>query len=385
MKPRLQGTKYLISATYKHRRKTITLGEVDKREATKFAAMIGSLVDCKKYGRSLPIDVSVWVSTISERHKQQLAELGLLDQPLRTMTVQELIDLFIEDYENRNDIRESSKVQFVQSMNRFPAELRKRTLIEIEPKNRTTRPNAEPQFSQSAVELFRLVERWQSERYAQASWSRANGRLREVGFWAVKRGILDYNPFILLSKPGEVNEARNFHVPGESVRAAMDHSIDADTRLFLCFGRFAGLRLPSELRTLRPSDIDFGKSKLKILDSKKRRYRTMPLFSILRAELDRHRDSVGWTDFVLSERSRNASEANNYNLMKEAIERAGLAVWPRLRQNLRSSCENELLAKGFDERLVTGWLGHTITVSRQHYQSLSDADFSLAIEKECRA
>jgi integrase len=385
MKPKLVGKKFKLAVCVRRIRTTLTLGEIDKREATKFAAMIGSLVDCKKYGRSLPIDVSAWVSTVSERHKQQLAELGLLDQPLKTMTVQELIDVFLHDYEGRNDIRESSKVQFASSMNRFPFELRNAKLVDIEPRNRTTRPNADPQFSQSAIDLFRSVERWQAEKYAQASWSKSNGRLREVGVWAVKRGILDHNPFKLLSKPGEVNEARNHHVPADAVTAAMDHCIDPDTRLAFAFGRFGGLRMPSELSTLRPSDIDFEKSKVRILDSKKRRFRTMPLFSILRAELERHRQSVVWGDFVLSDRVRNASEAAQFNLMKEAIARAGLVIWPRLRQNLRASCENDLLAQGFGERLVTAWMGHTVSVSRQHYQNMSDAEFQNAVDRQADA
>ncbi|MEM7454030.1 MAG: tyrosine-type recombinase/integrase [Planctomycetota bacterium] len=42
--------------------------------------------------------------------------------------------------------------------------------------------------------------------------------------------------------------------------------------------------------------------------------------------------------------------------------------------NLRSSCENDLLNAGFDERQVTAWLGHTVEISRQHYQHETDSD-----------
>ncbi len=107
----------------------------------------------------------------------------------------------------------------------------------------------------------------------------------------------------------------------------------------------------------------------------------MPLFDPIRSELLLHQQNVNWNRFVLSDRTRHTSIANQYNHMMDAIRRTEFEPWKRLRQNLRASCENDLLAAGFDERLVTNWLGHTISISRQHYQSLSDSDYQAAILK----
>ena len=259
--------------------------------------------------------------------------------------------------------------------------LKSKKLSEIEPVKANYRVNAEPTFSEATEDLFESLEAWQRKRYAPSTWSRANGRLREVGVWAVKRGICDYNPFSLAKSPGEVNTDRNFYVTTDLVEDAIRNCLDMDTRLSFILGRYAGIRMPSEALTLEWSHVDFEKRQLKILDSKKKVLRTMPLFDRLFEEL------VGLQEdgdqFVFSARYRTSSDANNYNLMKEAIERAGIKRWPRLRQNLRTSCENDLLNKGFDERLVTRWVGHSVQISRKHYQHAKDEDYLDAIEK-CR-
>jgi hypothetical protein len=66
--------------------------------------------------------------------------------------------------------------------------------------------------------------------------------------------------------------------------------------------------------------------------------------------------------------------------MKQALQRAGHTPWVKFNMNMRSSCENDLLRQGFSERLVTQWLGHTVQISRAHYQKLFAADYQTAVE-----
>ena len=108
--------------------------------------------------------------------------------------------------------------------------------------------------------------------------------------------------------------------------------------------------------------------------------RVMPLFRNIAEELEKQREFTGDTRFVVSKQMRSTSSASNYDKVVDAITRSGQEVWERVRQNLRTSCENDLL-EFFDERLVTLWIGHTVRISRSHYQKLRPGDYHAAIER----
>lgn len=373
---------YSLMVSFCRRRCNLTLGKICESKAHAFSTSVSALIQHRKHGGRLPISpvLDAWIQTLSARHRRQLSKIGLLSDGDFDLTVGELIEKFLRDY-CRRPLAESSKISFTSAMkHRIAPSLKSKKLSEIEPEKASYRVNAEPTFSESTEELFKSAEAWQRKHYATSTWSRANGRLREVGVWAVKRGICDYNPFSLAKSPGEVNTDRNVFVSTDLVEDAIRNCLDIDTRLSFVLGRHAGIRMPSEALTLEWSHVDFEKRQLKILDSKKKQFRTMPLFDRLYDELIVLQEEGD--KFVFSSRYRTSS--NNFKLMKEAILRAGHELWPRLRQNLRTSCENDLLNAGFDERLVTRWIGHSVNISRKHYQHAKDEDYLDAIDK-CRA
>lgn len=377
---------YSVAICYRYKRCTITLGKIEKTEADYFCNQLNYLISHQQHNSGpLPVALSSWVESLTQHHRQQFSDIELLSKFDASLTVQQLVDMFTKAYELRpsSEVRDSTKRQFKAALkHRIQPRLKAMKLAELEPVKEHHRPNAKPVFTEVALAAFRSCESWQREHFAKSTWSRANGRLKEVGKWAVENGACDYNPFSPLPSPGEVNEDRNFNVPREWIEDAMEMCIDPDTRLILVLGRFAGFRIPSEARTLKWSHVDWGKSQMQVFDSKKHKFRTMPLFGRIRRELERHKKACTPTSkFVMSERFRSTADSNNYNLIKEAIARTEHDLWPRLRQNLRSSCENDLLNAGFDERLVTQWLGHTVKVSRAHYQKLTDADYRAAVEQ----
>lgn len=370
---------YSLTVSFDYQRRKLTLGKIEKREADRFAANIEFLKSHRKLKSGVPVELESWIQSLSAKHVEQLGQIGLIGKTDLKITVQQLIDQFLEDYKSREDIADSTKKQVTAAVTRFPRRFLRRLVCDVEPQKEHHRANAKPVFTVETRNLCRHVESWQREHYAKATWSRANGRMREIGVWAVEHGICNFNPFSLLPVPGEANQDRNIHVESEWVLDAMDQCLDPDTRLLFALGRFAGLRLPSEARTMKPSHILADKSQLQIFDSKKKKIRTMPLFSVIRDELERHREVCGgWDRYVLTKRCRENTDANNYSLMLEAVARTQWDPWPRLRQNLRASCENDLLRMKFDERLVVLWIGHTIRVSRDHYQSLNDSDYTSA-------
>lgn len=60
------------------------------------------------------------------------------------------------------------------------------------------------------------------------------------------------------------------------------------------------------------------------------------------------------------------------------IRRAGIDVWPKEFQNLRSSRETEL-AETFPIHVVVKWIGNSEAVARKHYLQVTDEHFAKAI------
>ena len=71
----------------------------------------------------------------------------------------------------------------------------------------------------------------------------------------------------------------------------------------------------------------------------------------------------------------------NVNLraqLERIIRRAGLEVWPKLFQNLRSTRETELTEE-FPMHLLCKWIGNSQPVAAQHYLQLTDEHFDRAV------
>ena len=380
-KPRQKpnGTWTLV-VNHAGQRKNLTLGKLPKSQIDLFCRNVELIAEHVKFGgKVLPASLQAWISDLSERHKIQLGELGFFDYRKAGMTVGELFKKYVDEFENRSDISSSTKKKVRSTIRNRVHKLKKIRLDVLEPTLRSVNMNADPIWSEEALQLFTSFNMWQRNHCAPATWTRDNKLLSSIGIWAVKRGFCSHNPFSPLPTASMVNDERNQYLIAEMVLDAMDSCFSPDVRLTLALGRFAGLRTCSEVRTMKWSHVDESAGKLTIIDSKKKKPRVMPLFENVAGELERQRAITGNTRWVASEEMRSTSSAANYQLVRDAIVRSGQTPWERVRQNLRTSCENDLLDL-FDERLVTQWLGHTITVSRDHYQKLRPGDYHKAIE-----
>ncbi len=380
-KPRKQknGT-FTLMVQFERRRKQLTLGRISSREANAFAGNIDRLVDCIRYGMPLPADLSIWVNGLGKIHQQQLVEIGLLSGSAANMTVKDLLGKFLEHYEARTDVTPSTKKKISSTLKSRVQKIEKRKLSEIEPQKPSTKRNAKPVYSAEATKILTDFNSWQRNFYAQATWSRDNKLLRSVGNFAVEHGYCDFNPFSMLPSKSMVNDERNQYIEVSTVIDVIESCLHPDTRLALALARFAAFRIVSEVRTLKWEHVDFENNQLRILDSKRQKMRSMPLFDNIREALEIQQEYTGTDRFVASSHLRQRSDSDNYNRIKAAIRRAGLKQWDRLRQNLRSSCENDLLEL-FPERMVTVWVGHTIRVSRDHYQKQRQSAIDSAIER----
>ena len=84
--------------------------------------------------------------------------------------------------------------------------------------------------------------------------------------------------------------------------------------------------------------------------------------------------------FVLSRDTLSNDDSSIYNKMARAVGKTEWEQWQRLRQNLRTSCENDLLDMGYQEWQVVLWIGHTQKTSRTAYQKTKPTAILKSIE-----
>jgi len=108
--------------------------------------------------------------------------------------------------------------------------------------------------------------------------------------------------------------------------------------------------------------------------------RTIPIFPKLRPYLDLAWDSAKPGAIHVIQRYRSAN-ANLRTQLTRILEKAGVAPWPKLFQNLRASRATEL-ASEHPAHVAAAWLGHSTLVANRHYWQVTDADFAKAIGSE---
>ena len=131
----------------------------------------------------------------------------------------------------------------------------------------------------------------------------------------------------------------------------------------MALARFGGLRCPSEIATVRWSDVNLPEGRFAV-DSPKTGWRVIPVFTELRPHLEAAWDAAeDGAEIVCPSIT---PKTNLRTQFRRIIKRAGLTPWPRLLQNLRASRETELMAK-YPAKDVASWIGHSVAVAMKHY------------------
>ncbi len=71
------------------------------------------------------------------------------------------------------------------------------------------------------------------------------------------------------------------------------------------------------------------------------------------------------------------SSSNLRSRLLRILKRAGIKPWPKLFQNLRATCETELLEK-YSPKNVCSWIGNSEAVAMKHYAMATDESFTRA-------
>jgi len=345
------------------KRRSISIGNVANRIADGFCIRVEMLLDSVLTGVPSDGETLRWLNELPDVMHARLAAVGLVhNRPERqSQTLARLVAAVREV----KTVKESTFVawgQAVRSLTRHFGE-------DCQPLSITPR--------QAAMYRVAMVK----EGMAEATISKRIIVAKSVFRQAIKWGWLSSNPFDDVRPGSQCNDARLFYVSPEVIEAVIAEAPDAEWRALIALARYGGLRTPSESLDLKWGDVLWDKDRMVVHSSKTAHHeggatRIVPLFPALRFHLEAayHAAAPGKTYVVERYRSK---EVNLRSQLLKVIERAGVAPWPRLWQNLRASCATDVASK-HAAHLESAWLGHSTKIAQKHYLQPLESDFLAA-------
>jgi len=202
---------------------------------------------------------------------------------------------------------------------------------------------------------------------------------------AALKGIISVNPFddngvVKTNLAGE----EYFFLPVDDAQRIIDALPTAQLKLLFGLARWAGLRVGSEPRALKWSDIDWQGRTMLIHAKKTKRHkgkgqRVCPLFPELVPLLEARRAEAGPDDIYVLPFLHGRSDASLRDFIERAAKKAGVEMWPRMWQKIRSTRQTELEDR-FPSHVVCKWLGNSAKIAEKHYLRVNGSHYSAAAD-----
>jgi integrase len=349
-------------------RQILRLGKVTKRVAEEIRIHIERILDSRKAGLSLDEKAEKWLGTLPEERRRQLIQRGVIEDGGRR--VRSTLSGFVDDYlATRTDLKPG-------------------TLSNL----RVARDWLEEYFgadrkmdsvTAGEADAYRawLGEEGNAENHIRGLCRKARQFFRA----AFRQRIIRENPFVGMKRLTDLAspKERQFYVTRTLAERVLANCPTDQWRLIFALCRYGGLRCPSEILLLKWNDVDWKKGQFLATSPKTEHHegrdtRMVPLFPELRPFLEaRFKAKDRDPEWVIS-RIRNP-KTNLRTQMIRILNKAGIPVWPKLFQNLRSSRESELI-KVHGIELACAWIGNTPAVAVKHYLQITDEDYDKALE-----
>jgi len=341
------------------RRVVLWVGPVSKSGAKEIAEHCTRLIAANRANVPPPNDSARWSGGCCERIKTRLIEWGLV--PASNVS-NYTINQWVEQYCSiRTDVDESTRKKYRNA--------RRHLLAVIADKD------------------IRSVTVADADRFARSLTGEESTKgkivkvVKQMFAAAVDDRLLETNPFNRLKGSTEINRTRSAYVDLTTYSLVFNRITSPECRLAFCLARLAGLRIPSEIMTLKPSSIDW-EAKTILIDSPKgkryahRRTRLIPLFPEIESILLTASEGMPTGSTQLLNRFRNAKTLRTQLIT--AIRTANLDQWPKLWVNLRASFRTDLEAI-YPVHVCDDWLGHSDAVAVKHYKRVTPDHFARAV------
>lgn len=344
------------------KRQTLRLGKITKRQAEFVCVRVERILNSRTTGVPLDEDTAKWVGGLDSVMRTKLSALGLVG----ALACQQL-GPFLEAYrKSRSDVKSSTRLTWTRATKHLLAHFGPETDL------RLITPERAANFRQSLKE----------KGLADNTVRRTTGLCKQFFAAALKQELIQVNPFLGLPSVVTANPSRFHFITRQDAQKVLESCPDDEWRLIFALSRFGGLRCPSEHMALAWEDIDFETGRFVVHSSKTEHHvhgaeREVPIFPELAPLFALVRDQAPPEAKFVITRYR-ASNVNLRTQLTRILGKAGMKPWPKLFQNLRSSCETDLV-EHFPVHVVTKWLGNSVSVAQKHYLQTTEEHFRAAI------
>ena len=359
------------------KRKTIRLGSVPRKVAESVKLRVEALVAA--VAARVPVDheTAAWVGQVGDELAAKLAAVGLIPSR-QSRRLRDFLDGYIGGRETDGHTKPATIITIRRVADDLTAALGAGADLRS-----LTAEHAE-QFKQF----------YQDKGLAPATTYRRLKMAKMLFGHALKLKLVPENPFADI-KAKNTNPAERRHYVTEADALRLIEAANPTWRIIVALARFAGLRCPSEVLSLRWEHVDLAAGRMTVSSPKTehlegRAYRVVPIFARLRPYLEEAFELAEPGEvYVVGGRQGSGYRASaqkpggwvNTNLrttFEKLIRRAGLSAWPRLFHNLRASCETDLM-QDHPIHVVTAWIGNTPKIALGHYLQTIEGDFEKAV------
>lgn len=336
-------------------RGSLYMGRTPERACRVVMGHVEEILSAMRSGVQPASDTVAWVADLPDELHAKLSDHGLVAARSPTR-----LDAFLADYlAERADVKPATRTVMEQA---------KKWLIDHLGADRQVRhvTSADADAYHTAMTKAGLARATIAKRIRYA---------RHFFAIALRRKLVQDNPFGHLKGAVTGNPARREFVPAETIDRIIEHVPCPQWRLLIALARYGGLRIPSEAFALKWTDVSMNAGTFTVRASKTAHHedggvRVVPIFPELEARFQAVFDAASEGEVYVITRYRDAKQ-NLRTQFERYIEQAGVTPWPKLWQNLRASRATEL-ADQFPSHVCAKWLGHTERIADTHYRMVTD-------------
>ena len=372
------GSRRLMFKGFDGKRKTIHLGKITKRAAAEIKRHVEQLISSRLSGLALPKLTADWIGALDGTLLAKLVKHHLVSSDITPayQTLGEHIEAFRQ---RQKHLKPSTRTHWEHTFRNLVKFFGEDTLLSSIHIGHAH--DFEQYLANGSGRMYRYGETPTGQGLSPNTVKKRISNTKTLFQDAVNRKLTQSNPFSELKSTVGANRDRDYFVTREETYKVINACPDAEWRLIVALARFGGIRIPSELVTLKWSDVNWEEEKITIHSSKTEHHegkgtRIIPLFPEIRPYLEEQFELAepGNPFVIVTKRSKNCNLRRRF---EKIVGRAGLKPWPKLFQNMRASRATELV-KDFPEHVVTAWMGHSKRIAQKHYLQVTEEDYKQA-------